>query len=34
MWENEHLQLFRASLEWLSEGKVNGKTEGMIELGR
>jgi pimeloyl-ACP methyl ester carboxylesterase len=31
MWEKDHLQLFKASLEWLSEGKVNGKTEGMLE---
>jgi pimeloyl-ACP methyl ester carboxylesterase len=33
MWEKNHLLLFRASLEWLSDGKVNGMTEGELKLG-
>jgi pimeloyl-ACP methyl ester carboxylesterase len=33
MWETNHLLLFRASLEWLTTGSVNGKTEGMLQLG-
>ena len=33
MWENNHLLLFQASLEWLSKGTVQGKREGMIRLG-
>ena len=33
MWERNHLVLFRASLEWLSEGTVNGKREGTLRLG-
>jgi pimeloyl-ACP methyl ester carboxylesterase len=33
MWEMNHLLLFRASLEWLTEGSVLGKTEGMLRLG-
>src|SRR6185369_12082097 len=27
MWETHHLLLFRASLEWLRNGTVNGKSE-------
>jgi pimeloyl-ACP methyl ester carboxylesterase len=33
MWEKNHLLLFRASLEWLTKGSVNGKQEGMMQLG-
>jgi pimeloyl-ACP methyl ester carboxylesterase len=33
MWEKNHLLLFRASLEWLTRGTVNGKQEGMLRLG-
>jgi pimeloyl-ACP methyl ester carboxylesterase len=33
MWETNHLLLFRASLEWLTAGSVNGKTEGLLQLG-
>ncbi len=33
MWEKNHLLLFRASLEWLQEGTVNGKSEGVLQLG-
>jgi pimeloyl-ACP methyl ester carboxylesterase len=34
MWEKDHLLLFQASLEWLSEGKVKGQSTGFMELGR
>ncbi|HZM62696.1 MAG TPA: alpha/beta fold hydrolase [Vicinamibacterales bacterium] len=33
MWERNHLLLFRASLEWLEKGTVNGAQDGMIRLG-
>jgi pimeloyl-ACP methyl ester carboxylesterase len=33
MWEKNHLLLFKASLEWLKEGKVNGRSEGELRLG-
>ena len=33
MWEKNHLLMFRASLEWLKRGSVNGKQEGMLRLG-
>jgi hypothetical protein len=33
MWEKNHLAMFQASLEWLEKGTVNGKTEGMFNLG-
>jgi esterase/lipase len=33
MWERHHTLLFRASLEWLRDGTVNGKSEGMLQLG-
>ena len=33
MWERNHLLLFRASLEWLSQGTVNGMKSGMLKLG-
>ena len=33
MWEKNHLILFRATLEWLTAGSVNGQKEGMLKLG-
>ena len=33
MWEKNHLLLFGASLEWLTQGAVQGKQEGMLRLG-
>jgi pimeloyl-ACP methyl ester carboxylesterase len=33
MWEKNHVLLFRASLEWLTQGTVNGAKEGMLRLG-
>jgi pimeloyl-ACP methyl ester carboxylesterase len=33
MWEKNHLLLFKASLEWLTQGTVEGKQEGMLRLG-
>ena len=33
MWENNHLLLFRASLDWLRDGKVNGMSAGELKLG-
>jgi pimeloyl-ACP methyl ester carboxylesterase len=33
MWEKNHLILFRASLEWLTQGSVNGSHDGMLRLG-
>jgi pimeloyl-ACP methyl ester carboxylesterase len=33
MWEKNHLLLFRASLEWLTRGSVNGTQQGMLRLG-
>jgi hypothetical protein len=33
MWERNHLLLFKASLEWLTQASVNGKQEGMLRLG-
>jgi pimeloyl-ACP methyl ester carboxylesterase len=33
MWERNHLLLFHASLEWLTQGTVNGAKEGMQRLG-
>jgi pimeloyl-ACP methyl ester carboxylesterase len=33
MWERNHLLLFRASLEWLRDGSVNGTKTGMLRLG-
>lgn len=33
MWEKNHLLLFKASLEWLTKGSVNGMQEGMLKLG-
>jgi pimeloyl-ACP methyl ester carboxylesterase len=33
MWEKHHTTLFRASLEWLDKGAVNGSTSGIVRLG-
>jgi hypothetical protein len=33
MWERNHLLLFHASLEWLTQGTVNGAKSGMLKLG-
>ncbi len=33
MWEQHHTLLFRASLEWLEHGSVNGMKTGTIRLG-
>jgi pimeloyl-ACP methyl ester carboxylesterase len=33
MWEKNHLLLFRASLEWLTKGTVNGSEQGTLKLG-
>ena len=33
MWENNHLLLFKASLEWFTQGTVNGAKDGMLKLG-
>lgn len=33
MWERNHLLLFRASLEWLKDGTMNGTSEGELKLG-
>ncbi|HEX4998942.1 MAG TPA: alpha/beta fold hydrolase [Terriglobia bacterium] len=33
MWERNHLLLFKASLEWLTDGAVDGKKEGILQLG-
>jgi pimeloyl-ACP methyl ester carboxylesterase len=33
MWEKHHLLLFQASLEWLDKGTVNGKSDGVLQMG-
>ncbi len=33
MWERNHLILFRASLEWLTAGTVEGMKQGVVRLG-
>ena len=33
MWERNHPLLFRASLEWLEKGTVNGMQQGTLRLG-
>jgi pimeloyl-ACP methyl ester carboxylesterase len=33
MWERNHTLLFRASLEWLDKGTVNGMQQGVIKMG-
>ena len=34
MWEANRLLLFRASLEWLTSGTVNGTRSGVVKLGQ
>jgi len=33
MWERNHMLMFRASLEWLKKGTVNGSKQGMLRFG-
>jgi len=33
MWEKNHLLMFRASLEWLDKGTVNGAKDGIVKIG-
>jgi len=33
MWEKNHATLFRASLEWLEKGTVNGSSTGVLRMG-
>ena len=33
MWEKDHLALFKASLDWLKDGKVNGLETGVVKQG-
>jgi hypothetical protein len=33
MWETNHSLLFKASLEWLEKGTVNGMQQGTLRLG-
>ena len=33
MWEKKRLLLFRASLEWLTQGSVNATKDGTLRLG-
>jgi pimeloyl-ACP methyl ester carboxylesterase len=33
LWERNHLLLFRASLDWLTKGAVNGTESGIVKLG-
>jgi len=33
LWEKNRLLLFKASAEWLKEGKVGGVSEGEVKLG-
>ncbi len=33
MWEKNHTALFKASLEWLEKGSVNGSSSGVVRLG-
>ena len=33
MWEKNHMLLFRASLEFLRDGAVNGQKTGMLKMG-
>jgi alpha-beta hydrolase superfamily lysophospholipase len=33
MWEKNHLLLFKASLDWLTTGKVQGVSSGTLKLG-
>jgi pimeloyl-ACP methyl ester carboxylesterase len=33
MWERNHLLLFRSTVEWLRDGRVNGTGKGIVKLG-
>ena len=33
MWERNHTLMFRASLEWLDKGTVNGMPQGVVKMG-
>ena len=33
MWESNHLMMFNASLEWLTDGTVGGTRNGVVKLG-
>jgi pimeloyl-ACP methyl ester carboxylesterase len=33
LWERNHRLLFKASLDWLQDGKVNGVSQGEVRLG-
>jgi len=33
MWEKNHTLLFRVSLEWLTQGSINGAKDGTVRLG-
>jgi pimeloyl-ACP methyl ester carboxylesterase len=33
MWERNHRILFKSSLDWLTQGSVEGKKEGILQLG-
>lgn len=33
MWERNRMLLFKASLEWLEKGTVNGASEGVLKIG-
>jgi pimeloyl-ACP methyl ester carboxylesterase len=33
MWEKDHVLLFRASVEWLTKGTVDGSEQGTLKLG-
>lgn len=33
MWEKNHAMLFRASLQWLDKGTVNGSSTGIVRMG-
>jgi fermentation-respiration switch protein FrsA (DUF1100 family) len=33
MWERNHELMFRASLEWLQRGTVNGVDNGVLQMG-
>jgi pimeloyl-ACP methyl ester carboxylesterase len=33
MWEKNHILMFKASLEWLTEGSVNGQKQGVVRMG-
>ena len=33
MWERNHLLLFKATLDWLRDGQVNGMRSGLVKLG-